>query len=202
MEDRFALNKCGSKWLSMGIKPELDGNFAHTIRLVDKDGPFLSFTKAEFKFLIKLIMDLPEIDERVELEPGIKSTKDMSIVKSLYSNEMYEITHETDITSYSKFTIADSTLARILQIYEFIMLVFNNITVERVENEFKKIVKEAKSKLSVEAGNKKENLRKFFIEFLTKINYSNNFDMKYAIVCDIQANFEDFFLKFLERNAV
>lgn len=183
MENRFILNESGSLWISVGVKPKMNTNFVVSIRLVDKSGYFLSFSKAEFKFLISLIINLPEVHEHVKSDvlkySELKTIEDITIKKSSYSDQLYEITHESDIEN---------------------MLVFENIGVEMVENEFYKIIDEAKAKLSKKSCI--ENIREFFMQCLTENSNTNNPSMRYLMLCDILANFEDFFKQILKGGRV
>lgn len=181
-------------------------NFVVSIRIVDKSGYFLSFSKAEFKFLISLVINLPEVHEHVKSDvlkySELKTIEGITIKKSSYSDQLYEITHESDIENVNKLIVANVGLIRLFQIYDFVMLVFENIGVEMVENEFYKIIDEAKAKLSKKSCIESENIREFFMQCLSENSNTINPSMRYLMLCDILANFEDFFKQILKGGRV
>lgn len=185
-------------------RSQTKNEFIGVIRIVDRDGYWVTFTKAQFNQFMRLVIDLPEMnDYHIEFEANVEANAEENdsifIEKTFFNDEIYEIKRGIDIEKRQRLLIGFTSLERIVRLYELINYVFDNLDVKILKKTFLKIIMEGKARISfVSEIDKKESIRIFLMEYIVENYEFDENSIEYQVARDTQANFEDYFKYILE----
>lgn len=209
LEDRYFLNKSNSKWVSLGIKPRINGDFYRMMRIVDQRGFYMSFNLKEidqlFSLLGKVVGSGKDYEENKNQDEF--STNNLIISKSSYSDDVYNITNKLSENEI-KLSFNLLTLERLYEIEPIIRKRFSDLSVDTVKTIIGTIINEMRSTHILETEDEDE-LKKGIATFLTSLckkptsiqaKKFGDFDVELSlrVLFDLKTNFEKFLIELIQ----
>lgn len=209
LEERYFLNKSNSKWVSLGIKPRINGDFYRMMRIVDQRGFYMSFNLKEMEQLFSLLGKVvgPAKDDVENRDCDEFSTKDLIISKSSYSDDVFTITNSTSENEI-KLSFNLLTLERLYEIEPIVRKRFSDLNVDTLKMIIGTVFHEMCSTDIVEIEDddivKKRvasyltSLCKKPTSFQTKKFGQHNAELTLRVLIDLKTNFEKFFIELIQ----
>lgn len=192
MEKRFLLNNDGTKWVSIGIKPTMEGVFCSVLRLVDING-FTTFTKKEVPKLlstaVKLVSISVESDDDDKHDEGIIKVK-----KTEFDEKTYEIENESN-----KIILDFSSLQRLSQLEFILHFYYRRLNDLYARCIFLKLVNEFTEEYAKQHKIDDDDVRTFLFDKIKLYFHDEERFFDHEIVLDTLIKFEDYF-KFMCEN--
>lgn len=199
-EQRFYLNRSGTKWVSIGVKPLMNGQFTRVLRIVDRNGLFLTFTPGQVGELFILLSEVPalrnysnknsydeeEEESEFEFNPGA-----INIEESEFNNHVFVIENGTSEEKVTYISMGLKSLQRLCELEDLIYFAYKNLDYVIAKGVFYDLVDDVKHMSGKDR--RIDNVRKFLINKAYDRFDFDEFNPRYLITRDTLAKFEDYF---------
>lgn len=218
LEERIFLNNSNSKWISLGTKPNINGEFSYAMWLVDSRGFYMSFSSNQVTRLFSLLQDIPMLKNKFNPNRLVKPEKttpdkDFYIQQSTNNDFLYNIVNNQS-ENVKSISIAYTTLKRLLYLEPIILKSYQMLNNKMVRSSFSKILNDVRdNNIHPFSEDKREGYEEEFNEYvpsiITQLYMTSLKKMKTQtktedylrtkVLSEIASNFIDFFIEIFKQ---
>lgn len=199
LEEKFYLNESGTKWVAIGVKPFMNGVFTRVLRIVDKNGIFLTFNHGQ---ICELFTILSEVEAFKNFSPMNNYDDDeenkanmegqISIEQSDYNKLVFTIENEGSEEKITQIAVGFKSLQRLCELEDLIYFAYKRCDFVFAKGAFFELV-EAAQNMSKKDRCNTDRLRRLVLNKAIERYEMDESSPHYLIARDTLAKFEDYF---------
>lgn len=200
MEKIVYLNKSNAKWFSFGVKPHLNGIFSPIIRLFDRKGFYITFTPKQFKNLLNIFKQIPQLSDKVKTEIKEKAETD-EFFNLKQSNQFKEVFILTNASSERAqiMMIGLKTIERVVELEDVLREYMNEINEEFVKYCFLEIIRRAKM-IYHKTDDYEERIKQFILKHAVTADEGGITPRRVSVIQETALLFDEFLISYLKQN--